>query len=289
MRTKTLRCGYFVWPPYLIKDANTGKFSGAGHDIIEAVASGMGLKVDWNLEVAPNDIVAAFNGNKIDAYCLTIFETLPRTAVMDFVGPLGYAAIYAYVRGDETRINSLNDIDDPEYTISVLEGEGESALAHARFAKAKFFEAPSSGTSSDKYTNVVAKKADVVITEAQSVLTFLEKNPGALKRATDDTLGVFPLVFAVKKGESQLNESLNQAYHVLQSTGAVDAIWQKYNIADDVVLRPYQPYKSPAVKVVAAEPVAATIEVPAPEQAASPAETSAIPEIPGAVVMPVHD
>jgi ABC-type amino acid transport substrate-binding protein len=39
MRTKTLRCGYFAWAPYLIKDANTGKFSGAGHDIIEAMAA----------------------------------------------------------------------------------------------------------------------------------------------------------------------------------------------------------------------------------------------------------
>ena len=283
--SNTLRCGYFVWPPYLIKDANTGKFSGVGHDIIEAMASGMGLKVEWNLEVAPNDIVAAFNGNKIDAYCLTIFETLPRTRVMDMVGPLGYAAVYAYVRGDETRISSLGDINDPQYTVSVLEGEGESALAHARFAKAKFFEAPSAGTSSDKYTNVVTKKADAVITEAQSVLTFLEKNPGALKRATDDTLGVFPLVFAVKKGDDQLRESLNQAYHVLQSTGEIDRIYEKYNIADDVVLRPFQPYKSPAPKVVipASEPVAAVI-VPEAESV-SPAETG-LPEIPGAVVMP---
>ncbi len=111
-------------------------------------------------------------------------------------------------------------------------------------------------------------------------LTFLEKNPGALKRATDDTLGVFPLVFAVKKADFQLHESLNQAYHVLQSTGAVDAIWQKYNIADDVVLRPYQPYKSPAVKVVEVAPVTEVIEVPAP------AETAVTPDIPGAVVMP---
>lgn len=294
MRTKTLRCGYFAWAPYLIKDANTGKFSGAGHDIIEAMAGGMGFKVDWSLEVAPNDIVAAFNANKIDAHCLTIFEILPRAAVMDFVGPLGYAAIYAYVRGDETRIASLGDIDNPEYTISVLEGEGESALAHARFTKAKFFEAPSSGTSSDKYTNVTAKKADIVITEAQSVLTFLEQNPGALKRATDETLGVFPLVFAVKKGDTQLKETLNQAYHVLQSTGEVDAIWQKYNIADDVVLRPFQPYKTPAQKIIvpaSPEPVAAVTIDPAeaaPAEAVSPAETG-IPEIPGAVVMPATD
>jgi hypothetical protein len=63
------------------------------------------------------------------------------------------------------------------------------------------------------------KRPMSVITEAQSVLTFLEQNPGALKRATDETLGVFPLVFAVKKGDTQLNETLNQAYHVLQSTG----------------------------------------------------------------------
>jgi Bacterial extracellular solute-binding proteins, family 3 len=46
-----IRCGYIPYEPGLIKDPNTGKFSGIMHDTMEEIAKSLNLKVEWTEEV----------------------------------------------------------------------------------------------------------------------------------------------------------------------------------------------------------------------------------------------
>ena len=66
MRTKTLRCGYHTWAPYLVKDANSGAMSGIYFDYVEKLAASLNLKVEWAEEVGYGDLITALNGGRID-------------------------------------------------------------------------------------------------------------------------------------------------------------------------------------------------------------------------------
>jgi len=46
MRTKTLRCGYTIYPPFFSKDPNTGEFSGLFHDFTEQIGKELGIKIE---------------------------------------------------------------------------------------------------------------------------------------------------------------------------------------------------------------------------------------------------
>ena len=72
IRTGTIRCGYFVWPPYFYKDPVTKKFSGGNYEIMEAIGKMLNLKIEWALEVGVGDVVTALNSDKFDVMCATV-------------------------------------------------------------------------------------------------------------------------------------------------------------------------------------------------------------------------
>jgi ABC-type amino acid transport substrate-binding protein len=51
LRTQTIRCGYVVYPPSIIKDPNTGRLSGIFYDITEKMGERLNLKIEWTEEV----------------------------------------------------------------------------------------------------------------------------------------------------------------------------------------------------------------------------------------------
>ncbi len=51
LKSGVIHCAYAVYPPGLVKDPNTQKVSGVFADVVEAAASGLGLKVEWTTEV----------------------------------------------------------------------------------------------------------------------------------------------------------------------------------------------------------------------------------------------
>ena len=52
MRTRTLRCGYVLYAPAVMKSLNTGAFSGIVYEITELMGKRLGLKVEWAEEVS---------------------------------------------------------------------------------------------------------------------------------------------------------------------------------------------------------------------------------------------
>ena len=47
MADDTLRIGYIVYSPSLVKDPVSGEFSGFSYEIVEAIAKKIGLKTEW--------------------------------------------------------------------------------------------------------------------------------------------------------------------------------------------------------------------------------------------------
>ena len=65
MRTGVIECGYFVEPPFTIRNEATGEFSGIAVDLIELIARDLNLKVEWKEQIS----FATFP----DRFCIPVF------------------------------------------------------------------------------------------------------------------------------------------------------------------------------------------------------------------------
>ncbi len=123
METKTLRCGYIVYPPSLIKDVNTGAFSGISYDIITRLAKDLGLNVEWKEEVGPASMIEGLNTGRYDLMCTSVWTDSLRGTVALFTTPVYYTAMNVYARTGDNRFNgNLAAINSPSITIATLDG-----------------------------------------------------------------------------------------------------------------------------------------------------------------------
>ncbi len=247
MRTGTIRCGYYSWAPFMVKDPNTGTFSGLFYDIFSAAAENLGLKVEWVAEIGLGDFPQALAIGRVDAYCTPLAQVGSRARAVDFTDAVGYFPMFAFVRADDTRFNGdISKLNDPAVTISVMDGEMSAIVAAKIFPKAKTLQLVQNASAADLLNNVVTKKADVTLNETSTLNEFLERNPGTLvvlKGAPP--VGVFGGGFPIAQGQEKFRQMLNWSLRELMTTGQLDALYTKNAVATDVILRPMMPYAVP--------------------------------------------
>ncbi|MDX2027263.1 MAG: transporter substrate-binding domain-containing protein [Alphaproteobacteria bacterium] len=245
MRTNTLRCGYGIWAPGLIKDAKTGELSGIFHDYLEAVAKHAGLKIEWAEEVPWGDYPAALNSGRIDAMCFGAWPKATTARETLFTKPVYYLPINAYVRAGDSRFDrAVEKINSPDVQISAMDGEMSSQLAVAYFPQAKILSIPQLSDASMLLTNVANNKADVTFTDAWTGALFMKNNSGKLKVVPlDRPLRLFGHTIPVARGEQNLVSFLNTATDELFTTGELDAIIKKYEDMPGVLLHLPRPYE----------------------------------------------
>ena len=239
MRTQTIRCGYAVWPPFVIKDPNSGKLSGMTHDYVEALGEALHLKVIWTEEVGWGDFPAALESGRIDAFCVGVWPNAARARQADFVQPITYQPAYAFVRADDKRFdNNLAAINDPSVIASVQDGDSSAAIAAADFPKARTLQIPQLAHWSDLFTNTTAGKADATFTDPGSAAEYDAKNPGKIRRVPAKTpLRVFGNSIAIAQGQDKLRRMLDTATQELLSSGQIEKIIVRYEQFPGTFLR----------------------------------------------------
>ena len=231
MRTKTLRCGYVVYEPTIIKDPNTGKMSGIMHDVIEVIAQRLELKVDWVEEATWANYMEGLYTHRYDILCAAAWaNNLGEWPKSETVGPLFYSGITVWARPNDTRFDqTLDAIDDPAITIASIDGTIPGRIAATDFPKAKILSLPQSGDHSLNMLNVANGKADVTMVENYTGNAYLSQNPGTLKNVTPTApVRIYPNVFLVGKGEYKLQTMLQMVLNDMQHNGEVDKILSAY-------------------------------------------------------------
>jgi ABC-type amino acid transport substrate-binding protein len=245
MRTQTLRCGYGVWPPLLMKDTNTGKMSGIFYDYMEALGQALHIKIDWTGEVGLGDFPTALMSGRIDGMCYSIWPSASRARQIDFTSPIFYIALYAYVRADDHRFdNNLAAINSPNVTIVAMDGEMGSLIAAADFPKAKTLQLPQLSNAAELFTNVASGKADVSFADAVTAMNYQAANPGKIRQVqTPRPVRVFGNTIALAQGENRLRRMLDTATNELLSSGQIEKILVKYEPHPGSYLRVAPPYE----------------------------------------------
>lgn len=169
MRTQTLRCGYVVWTPSLMKDPNSGQLSGLFYDYTEALGQALHLKIEWTEEIGWGDFPEALNSGRIDAMCGGSWPNASRARVIDFVRPVFYAPVYAWVRTDDKRFDdNLEAINDPNVMITIIEGTTMAVIAAQDFPKAKMLQLPQTTSIAEVFVSLADGKSDVTLQSASA-------------------------------------------------------------------------------------------------------------------------
>ncbi|MFY9287781.1 MAG: transporter substrate-binding domain-containing protein [Alphaproteobacteria bacterium] len=245
IQKQSIRCGYAVWAPFFMKDANTGAFSGVFYDYMEALGQALKLKIDWAEEISWADFPAALKSGRIDVMCSGLWPNADRAREIDFINPIFYSPIYAYVRADDTRFDGNIDlINDPSVTIAVIDGATGTVIAMNDFPQAKTLPLPEVGGLIEIINTVVAHKADVFIIDSAFAGKYAAANPGKIKRV-GPPLRVFGDTIAIAQAQGRFLRMVNTISSELLLSGKVEKILKKYEEVPGSFLRVAPSYVSP--------------------------------------------
>jgi polar amino acid transport system substrate-binding protein len=248
MRTGTIRCGYAMWPPFIMKDPNSGKLSGFEYDYMQALGDALHLKIDWSEEVGWGDFPSALNAGRIDAFCAGAWPSATRAREIDFTRPIVYQPLYAYVRAGDPRFdNNSAAIDDPSVTAVTMDGEMSSLVAASDFLKAKTVQLPQLSNASELLLNVVTGKGDVTFTDSITESRFAANNPGKIRRVvTKMPLRVFGVPLAIARGQDAFAHMVNIATDEMLLSGKIEKILAPYDQPPGTFLHVAPPYTVPS-------------------------------------------
>lgn len=245
MRTNTLRCGYVVFPPWMNKDPNTGKLSGIGYEITEALGKRMGLKIDWAEETTFATLNVSLQNNRFDALCFTLYRWTPSARAVDYGRELLCSPTYIYVRKDDDRFDDNYDaLNSADVSVGSIDGEGSDNIAADEFPKMKVVSMPQSTDLGQLMVGLVTKKYDVVFGNPLMVKNYIDKNPGKIKNISKKPLRYYCQSFAFKKGEQDLINTLNIGFEEMLNFGIIDKILDKYEYTPNTFLRIKKPWEN---------------------------------------------
>src|ERR1035438_8101680 len=103
IKSGVIKASYANYPPYCIKDPNSGKLSGIFVETLDEAGRRLALKVDWVEEVGWGAIFEGLNSNRHDIFGAGIWQNSSRAKVGDFSRPLFFNVIKLWGRPNEKR------------------------------------------------------------------------------------------------------------------------------------------------------------------------------------------
>lgn len=243
--TRTLRAAYITYPPAVVRDAKTGKLSGAFVEILERAAANLGWKVVWTEEVGWGAQIEGLASDRYDIVGSPVWANPTRARLTTLTRPVYYSGIGIYVRkGDDRFVKNRAAMNDPSVRIATIDGETADLIARTQFPKAQRVSLTQLADISEMFLQVSTGKADVAFAEPYPGMAFLKANPGTLVNiAATSPIKTLGNCYMLKAGEWQLKQALDVAVEDLQNSGFVDEVLDRYEPAPNTFYRVAYPYR----------------------------------------------
>jgi len=228
LRTQTLRCGYVLSEPYLLRDPNTGRFSGIAFDTMTALTKELGLKLDWAEETGWGSFQEGLNAGKFDAMCVPVYQSGARAKIALLTTPLFYTALFMTKREGDPRFDSHESINQPSVRIKTIDNVTMS-VKDDLFPQAQEDFAVQAVDETQLYLDVAARKADVGFGNQGGLRRFNASSSTKLAFALGgQPVRLFATSLAVKLGETDLKNALDTSIAALTTAGVTQKIVAPY-------------------------------------------------------------
>ena len=245
MRTKTIRCGYHIWEPFLTKDINTGQMSGIYFDYMQQLGEVLSLKIEWVEETGFGPHVEALKNNRFDMMCAGDYQNGARGRYIDYTAPILYVALGIMVRADDKRFDhDISLLNDDGIKLSSVEGTTPFIVGNRDFPKSQKITQPESQDLMIPLMDVAGCKADAAITGLPLAFRFMAANPGKLRQVPmDHPIRLFGSSLSLKQNEVAMQNMINNATRELMYSGAIEAIIKKHEKYPGSFYRVSRPYQ----------------------------------------------
>ncbi len=230
MDTRTIRCGYFIEPPFTLQDPNTGEFSGLSVDLVNMIAGELGLKVEWTEQISFATFAQDLKNQRYDMVCGSVF-IMARAGQMDYSQPYTHVPIHGYVRADDTRFDhDFSDIDWQETKISALDGEGATTAVQKILPEAQLQTLPALSNIAEMLLTVETGKTDIGFVLPSVYADYNKNNPGKLREAKlGKPLYTYAVSFGIAQGEHDFKAMINNMIEQLQVSGELETLIDKHD------------------------------------------------------------
>lgn len=219
-----MEAGYM---PFEIKNKQ-GKIIGFDVDIAKLMAKEMGVKLEL-VNTAWDGIIPALLTKKFDIIMSGMTITPQRNLQINFADPavvVGQTILIRKELADE--VDSYRDLNDPKYTIATKLGVTADFATKKYMPKAelKLFE-----TEPEAAMEVVGGKADAFVYDLPYCAIFYAQHKKQLA-FLDEPFTYEPLAWAVRKGDPDFINWLNNFLAQIKGDGRYDMIYQKWFESD---------------------------------------------------------
>jgi polar amino acid transport system substrate-binding protein len=209
--------------PFQMKDTK-GNIIGFDVDMAKAMAKAMGVK----LEIVPtawDGIIAGLLTDKFDIIMSGMTITQERNLKINFANP--YISVGQTIIADKKHAGKTwKELDKPEYTIVTKLGVTGEIAARKMFSKAKIrtFE-----TEADAAQEVLNGKADAFVYDKPYNAVFYSQKAATGKIIhLDEDLTYEPLGWAIRKGDPDFLNWLDNFLNQVKNDGVYDKIYTKW-------------------------------------------------------------
>ena len=234
-----LRCGYALYPPYLDRDPNSGKLTGLSVSMMEEIGRKMSVKIEWTEEVAWDSLADGFTTNRYDAVCGPVWQTTARSLRAAFSTPYAYSILQAWKKTGNSRINSIEALNDASVKMTGVDGDGRVLLYKNKFPRAQSLSLPGSSSDAAIILDVTTGKTTATLLEPASARLFLRTNPGQIERIghADSFVSASPLVVLLPQNEAALKNVIDTALMEMLTSGQMETFLRQQQIpAEDIRL-----------------------------------------------------
>ena len=238
MRSGTIRCGYSVSPPSVIKNVDNEKLSGLSYDYMQEIGKILNLKVEFVRELNVAEYQSALNSNQIDVMCSGVNVSAARGKFTDFIDPIFYSPNYFFARANDNRFDKgISIANNPKYSLIHIEGTVTELIQKHLFPESKSLELPRLARTPELFMSLAAGEGDFIIADKYNFKEFDSRNPGKIKMVDPKPVMIFPRSIAIKNGQDEMRTMLNYATEQLRFSGVIDKLIDKYEKYPNVYYR----------------------------------------------------
>lgn len=232
--TKTIRCGYIPYEPFLIVDPNTKKLSGIMVDYMNRVAEQNGYKIDFVAETPVEQIAPALNAGKIDVFCLPASPEKNWIKVIDMPALMWGLPYYIYVDPKKTWTDETLALS----RFVRVDGYVQSKLTDQFYPKSPRTELSAMASTAEQYDQIKYNKADAIINEPISAENYMRNNPGIMVRFGDKPIYAQPFYVVTQKGNAEMFDFIDRLFAAKNGNNraVLKEVAKNYDIPDETVM-----------------------------------------------------